>query len=183
MGPVRRIRKKVRQGKLLLVVGGASSGKSDVALSLAGKSGKRAFVATGQPLDEEMAERIGRHQRVRPSDWVTAEIPIDLSAWFEKYGGQYGAIVVDCLTLWQSNLCEAGMAEGLISAKVDELLRMMRLTSATIVVVSNELGMGLVPVDRFSRAFRELAGRVNQQVAAEADEVYAVMCGQALRLK
>jgi adenosylcobinamide kinase/adenosylcobinamide-phosphate guanylyltransferase len=167
----------------VFVLGGAASGKSEVALRLAGRKGLKAFVATGQGLDEEMSARIARHQATRSSDWITAEVPVDLIDWLTKQGRAYRTIVLDCVTLWLSNLQGQGVTEEAIMQKVDALLKTMRSTSAMVVVVSNELGLGLVPVEQSVRAFRDVAGRVNQQIAAEADEVHFVISGMPLRVK
>jgi adenosylcobinamide kinase/adenosylcobinamide-phosphate guanylyltransferase len=172
-----------RRSHLVVVLGGAASGKSEAALRLAGSKGPKAFVATGQGLDDEMSSRIARHQATRTPDWITAEVPIRLTAWFERQGKKYRTIVVDCVTLWLSNLQEDKKLGAAITKHVTELLQAMRRTSARVVIVSNELGFGLVPVERSVRAFREVAGRVNQQIAAEADEVHFVVSGVSLRLK
>ncbi|MBD0315495.1 MAG: bifunctional adenosylcobinamide kinase/adenosylcobinamide-phosphate guanylyltransferase [Nitrospiraceae bacterium] len=168
---------------MILVVGGASSGKSQRALDLAGAGRPRAFVATGQALDPEMEERITRHQAARAKDWQTVEVPLHLATWFFAHGHKFQSIVLDCLTLWLSNLRGARVPDAGMPDKVAELLEAMRKSSRRVVIVSNELGMGLVPVGRAVRKFRELAGKVNQMVAAEADEVYFVISGQSLRLK
>lgn len=170
-------------GKLVFVLGGAASGKSEVALRLAGRKRPRAFVATGQGLDREMSTRIARHQATRSPDWITAEVPMRLASWFTGNGKRYRTIVLDCVTLWLSNLQRRMGAAATIEKHVKELLRAMRTTSATVVIVSNELGLGLVPVGQSVRAFRDVAGRVNQQIAAEADEVHFVISGMPLRLK
>ena len=177
--------KKARRGrsKLIFVLGGAASGKSQVALDLAGKLGPRAFVATGQALDREMKVRIARHQATRASDWETAEVPADLAKWFSSNSQQYQTIVLDCLTLWLSNLKGRRLNDLAVIAATVDLLRAIRTTKAIVVIVSNELGLGLVPATKAVRGFRDLAGRVNQQVAAEADEVYLTVSGLPLRLK
>ena len=172
-----------RRSKVILVLGGAASGKSQVALGLAGRVRPRAFVATGEALDREMAERIERHQASRSQDWHTAEVPIELAMWFSEYHKEYQVVVLDCLTLWLSNLRRSRIPEAAIPNRVSTLLEAMRKSSARVVIVSNELGLGLVPVGRAVRKFRDLAGKVNQQVAAEADEVHFVISGQSLRLK
>lgn len=172
-----------RHGRLVFVIGGAASGKSEVALRLAGHRRPRAFIATGQGLDEEMAERIARHQAARAPDWHTVEIPMDIESWLIKEGPNYQTILIDCLTLWLNNLVMAGDKDSMIRERTGALLRAVRYTKARVVMVSNELGMGLVPVDRSSRVFRDLAGRINQQIAAEADEVYLVISGLPLTLK
>lgn len=172
-----------RQGRLILVSGGASSGKSSVALHLSGSAKKRAFVATGQPLDDEMAERIRRHRASRGPGWDTAEVPVDLEEWFREKGRAYRAIVLDCLTLWLSNLAARGVQDAQVPEVVDRLLQAIRATQTRVVVVTNELGMGLVPVDASARRFREVSGLVNQQVGRAADEVYFVVCGLPVRIK
>jgi|SRR5262245_10816785 len=171
------------RSKLILVLGGAASGKSQAALDLAGQRGPRAFVATGQALDREMKVRIERHQAARSSDWETVEVPIEIEKWFINNNTSYQAIVLDCLTLWLSNLKGQRLRDSAISDATADLLRAIRRTKARVVVVSNELGLGLVPVKKTVRAFRDLAGRINQQVAAEADEVYLVVGGLPLRMK
>ncbi len=174
-------------GRLILVIGGASSGKSEAALNLAAKGlargATRAFVATGQARDEEMTVKIQRHRASRGAGWETSEVPTDLLAWFQKHGRFYRAIVVDCLTLWLSNLRERGIRDARILSLLTELLQAMRSSLARVVVVSNELGLGLVPMDVAARRFRDLAGQVNQQVAAEADEVHFVVAGRPFRIK
>lgn len=172
-----------KRSTMILVIGGASSGKSQRALDLAGPAGPRAFVATGQALDPEMEERITRHQASRSCDWQTAEVPVDLAPWFSKHGTEFQSVVLDCLTLWLSNLHRARVPDAAVPDKVAELMQAMRESSRRVVIVSNELGLGLVPVGRPVRRFRDLAGKVNQLVAAEADEVYFVISGQSLRLK
>jgi adenosyl cobinamide kinase/adenosyl cobinamide phosphate guanylyltransferase len=168
---------------LILVIGGASSGKSAVALKLAGRAAKRAFVATGEPLDAEMAERIRAHQLSRQGRWDTCEVPVNLTKWFQTAGRAYRTVVVDCLTLWLSNLRRQALAPGQVTAQVRELLEAARGIKGRVVFVSNELGLGIVPADPGTRQFRTLAGQVNQQVAAEADEVHLVVSGLGLRLK
>ena len=185
----RRLPRRRRQGRLILVLGGASSGKSEVALTLTGRStgrSRQAFIATGEPLDAEMAEKIRRHRAARGSAWETVEVPIELTEWFAAKGRAYRTIVVDCLTLWLSNLIGRGTSAEKISGMVSDLLTTIRSlvhSGARVVLVSNELGLGIVPVDVGTRRFRDLAGRANQQVAAAADEVHVVISGLSIRLK
>ena len=182
-----RKRKRLRRGQLILVIGGASSGKSAAALDIASnglvRGTERAFVATGEPLDDEMANRIERHKASRGSSWQTHEVPSDLTEWMQKYGQVYQAIVIDCLTIWLNNLRERGVPDARILALLSDLLRAIRTKRARVVVVTNELGLGLVPMEASGRRFRDLAGQVNQQVAVEADEVYFVMSGLSVRIK
>ena len=172
---------------LLFIVGGASSGKSDVALRLAaegvGKAAPRAFVATGEGLDEEMAMKIARHRQSRSSAWETAEVPLELTVWFKQCARDYRVVVVDCLTMWLSNHCERGTKDIEIIQEAKALLGVIRRSGARVVLVSNELGSGLIPVDAQSRRFRELAGHVNRLVAEAADEAYFVVSGIPLPLK
>lgn len=148
-----------------------------------GKTAPRAFVATGEGLDEEMAMKIARHRQSRSSAWETAEVPLELSAWFEAQGKKYRVILVDCLTMWLSNHCERGAKDKDIIDETKTLLRAIRRSNARVALVSNELGMGLVPADRQSRRFRELAGEINRLVAEAADDAYFVVSGMALPLK
>lgn len=175
------------KSELIFIVGGASSGKSDVALQVAaqgmGRQAPRAFVATGEGLDEEMAMKIARHRQARTSEWVTAEVPLELTAWFNDQGQRYEIIVVDCLTMWLSNHCERGTKERDILEEMRTLLRTIRRDGRRVVLVSNELGLGLVPAEGRSRRFRELAGEVNRLVAQEADAAYFVVSGLPLALK
>lgn len=179
----RHIDERSGRAELILVLGGASSGKSAFALKLAGEKTKRAFVATAQPLDAEMGDRISRHRSLRGPGWDTAEVPLKLQKWFRANETTYDSIVLDCVTLWLSNLRERKVPDSRVPVLVDKLIHAIRMTTARVVVVSNELGGGVVPMDPGTRRFRDLAGQVNQQFAKEADEVYVVMSGLPLRLK
>jgi adenosylcobinamide kinase / adenosylcobinamide-phosphate guanylyltransferase len=172
-----------RGSRVTLVIGGGASGKSAKALELAGRSNPRMFVATGQPLDKEMAGRIRRHQIERGAGWETAEIPMELTAWFEEHRGRYRVIVLDCMTLWLSNLLGSGVSDSDISDRVNDLLQAIHRTQSHVIVVTNELGMGVVPFDAETRRFRDLAGHVNQQIARAADRVYFVVSGCAIQMK
>ena len=176
-----------RRSHLVFIVGGASSGKSEAALRLAAKgidkTAPRVFVATGEGLDEEMTMKIARHRQSRSSQWVTAEVPIDLSTWFKEHSRNYRVILVDCLTMWLSNHIERGTKEREILEETRSLLRLIRRIGGRVVLVSNELGMGLVPAGAASRRFRELAGDVNRLVAQEADDTYFVVSGLLIPLR
>jgi adenosylcobinamide kinase/adenosylcobinamide-phosphate guanylyltransferase len=172
-----------RFGQLILVIGGAASGKSAKALELAGEADHRIFLATGQPLDEEMAERIRRHQVSRGADWKTEEVPLELLTWFDENRHRYRVVVLDCVTLWLSNLLRSGVSEPEIPRLVTALLHAIHATRSRVIAVTNELGLGLVPFEAEARRFRDLAGQVNQQIAREADEVHFVAAGLSVRLK
>jgi adenosylcobinamide kinase/adenosylcobinamide-phosphate guanylyltransferase len=130
-----------------------------------------------------MASRIERHRSTRSADWETVEVPVDIAAWVNKNSKSYQSIVIDCITLWLSNLRGLRLSDLAVSEATADLLQTIRTTRARVVIVSNELGLGLVPATKAARVFRDLAGRVNQQVAAEADEVYLTISGLPLRLK
>ena len=150
---------------------------------MCGTANPRAFLATGEPLDSEMDRRIRAHQKARGKGWQTVEIPLHLDEWFRGNGSRYSGVVVDCLTLWLSNLLREGVRSRQILVRLKELLDVSRAVPGHVVMVSNELGLGLVPGDPNSRQFRTLAGQVNQRVAESADEVYFVVSGLPVRLK
>jgi adenosylcobinamide kinase/adenosylcobinamide-phosphate guanylyltransferase len=176
-----------RRSHLVFIVGGASSGKSEAALRLAAKgidkTAPRVFVATGEGLDEEMTMKIARHRQSRSSQWVTAEVPLDLSTWFKEHSRNYRVMLVDCLTMWLSNHIERGTKEREILEETRSLLRLIRRIGGRVVLVSNELGMGLVPAGAASRRFRVLTGEVNRLVAQEADDTYFVVSGLLIPLR
>lgn len=162
---------------LTLVLGGARSGKSARALALA-DARPRTFVATAEPLDAEMAERIERHKAERGADWALVEAPLDIAAAVVEGAG--GTVVVDCLTLWLSN---AMHRERDVTAGTEAFLAAVAAAPGRVVVVSNEIGLGLAPMESLSRRFRDAQGRLNQRVAAAADRVEFVAAGLPLVLK
>ena len=162
-----------------LVLGGARSGKSRFAESLlAGHAGQRVYLATAQAGDEEMRQRIAEHRKRRGNDWRTIEAPLDIASPIAEASGD--AILIDCLTLWLSNLMAAGLN---IDQAVDGLCKALGKARAPIVLVSNETGLGIVPDNALAREFRDHAGRLNQSVAAIADRVFFVAAGLPLTLK
>lgn len=166
---------------LVLVLGGARSGKSRHAEALVAASGLEAhYIATAEALDGEMGERIAHHRAQRPAHWATHEAPLDLTARLLSLDRADRVVLVDCLTLWLSNLM---MAERDIPAAFAELAEACGRLSARVVFVSNEVGLGIVPDNRMSRDFRDDAGRLNQMIAALAGEVYFVAAGLALKMK
>ncbi|NOZ25047.1 MAG: bifunctional adenosylcobinamide kinase/adenosylcobinamide-phosphate guanylyltransferase [Nitrospirae bacterium] len=173
--------------RLIFVTGGARSGKSSFALKKASSvPGRKAYIATAEALDEEMAERIRRHRAERGRDWITLEAPVGLPATIQSIKDDYSVILVDCLTLWLSNvICTARTG---VEQEIDGLVEVLRefRTSAcrsSLYLVSNEVGMGIVPENRLARLFRDMAGRLNQEVAGVADEVYLVVSGIPLKVK
>ena len=135
-------KERKRRSKLILVLGGAASGKSQAALELAGRARPRAFVATGQALDREMKERIERHQATRSSDWVTAEVPVEIGKWFSKNGDYYQSVVLDCLTLWLSNLRGRRLRDRAASEATGNLLHAIRGTTGSCRNCQQRIGTG-----------------------------------------
>lgn len=181
--------------ELILVGGGARSGKSRFALERALRSGvKRAFVATATPFDDEMQARIALHQQERENSFDTIEAPINLVSAASQ-SSQYDVVVLDCLTVYLSNLLldvpnleqmsmpELRRVEAECSNHVHAGLRALGERCKTLIVVTNEVGQGVVPVSRLGRIFRDVAGRINQSVAASATEVWFCTFGLPMRLK
>ena len=173
--------------RLTLVLGGVRAGKSSHAQQLASAGKRVLFVATAEPGDEEMAARIRVHREGRPADWDTLEEPIDLVSALTPVLHHYDMVLLDCLTLWVSNLLLQGQGPG--PANVDTLSETKRLLAlygkadSTWIVVSNEVGLGVVPATQLGRSYADELGRVNQTVAAAADDVYFMVAGLPLPLK
>ena len=169
--------------KITLILGGARSGKSSYALGLAMKYKKVAFIATCLGLDKEMQERIRLHKESRPKHWKTFEEPRDLARLIGKLGNGFDCILIDCLTLLVSNLILSKNSQEQILEKIEELLAVLSKKKAKVIMVSNEVGLGLVPVNKLGRDFRDIAGRVNQMVARNADKVFFIVAGIPLKIK
>lgn len=167
--------------KSALILGGARSGKSQRALSWAQDAGaRRVFIATAQALDAEMATRIARHQAERDRGWVTLETPLELTDGLAQAATRGDVCLVDCLTLWLSNLMHHGRD---VEAETARLCAAIAQTPIPLVLVSNEVGLGLVPETPLGRAFRDAQGRLNQHVAAACDQVEFVAAGLPIALK
>lgn len=173
--------------EIILYLGGAKSGKTQAALQrAAGLPAPRLYLATAQALDQEMEVRVKNHQAERGPDWWTIEEPLDPSGALETImPGQAGVILLDCLTLWLSNLLGADQNFDLERAgfMASGLAKAASRAPAPVIIVSNEVGGGIVPSNALARFFREAAGLVNQVVARAAAEVYLVTAGLPLRLK
>jgi adenosylcobinamide kinase/adenosylcobinamide-phosphate guanylyltransferase len=165
-----------------LVGGGARSGKSQFAASYAQSLGqRRLFVATAQALDEEMQDRIARHRAERGQAFVTVEEPVQLGRVLREVEN-VDVVLVDCLTLWLSNLLLRGQSAESIAGEVETLLAASNLRRHHTVLVSNEVGMGLVPGSPLGRAFRDIAGSTHKRIAQDADEVYLAAMGLVVRM-
>ena len=172
---------------LLFVTGGAKSGKTRRALEFAEATeppaGKLLYVATAEVRDSEMDRRVAAHKAERGPRWATLEEPLDLAGAVSG-AEDYCALMIDCLTLWCSNLLEAhGDDEAAIEARVDAFIEALSKRQTKVVVVTNEVGLGIVPANALARRFRDLAGAVNQRVCAIADEAVMVVSGRLLRLE
>jgi adenosylcobinamide kinase/adenosylcobinamide-phosphate guanylyltransferase len=168
---------------IVLIGGGSRSGKSRYALEYARtKSRPLAFVATAEPRDAEMRARVEAHRLERGADFYTIEEPLELDLTLVNAVSRYPAIVVDCLTLWLSNLLLQPRPRD-IAREAASMLRVAADASSTVILVTNEVGCGIVPETEISRRFRDLAGSINQQAAQAAAEVYWMVFGCPLRVK
>jgi adenosylcobinamide kinase/adenosylcobinamide-phosphate guanylyltransferase len=164
-----------------LVFGGARSGKSRRAQVLVETaSPERLFIATAQALDDEMSERIAKHVLDRGASWETVEVPLALADAIDNARDSQKAVLVDCLTLWLSNILHAGLD---IADETERLLESIRSVTVPLVLVSNEVGMGIVPENALARQFRDEQGRLNQRIAEVCDRVEFVAAGLPLSLK
>jgi adenosylcobinamide kinase/adenosylcobinamide-phosphate guanylyltransferase len=170
--------------QIIFVTGGARSGKSHFAQALAeGREGRLLYIATGEARDEEMRARIEKHRQDRGPRWDALEEPLELGAALAAAGGYAGALL-DCLTLWTSNLMEAaGDDEPALERRLESFLSALETHPGRLCVVTNEVGLGIVPENALARRFRDLAGRINQQVAARATEAYLVVSGMPIRMR
>ena len=181
---------------ITFIIGGARSGKSSFALNIAnnctpGKEGgrggdtvshtpKKAYIATAQALDDEMKERIEKHKKERLYDWITFEEPLKISALIRDIQDKYDVILLDCLTLWLSNLISSNRA---VEEDIKYFCSSLVTCHSSLFIVSNEVGMGIVPENKLARRFRDLSGYLNQKVAGIADEVYLVTAGIPIKIK
>jgi adenosyl cobinamide kinase/adenosyl cobinamide phosphate guanylyltransferase len=165
------------------LLGGARSGKSTLAVRLASAhDGPVAFVATAEGRDDEMAARIAEHRSSRPASWLTIEAPTDLAGALADVPDD-AYTILDCLTLWVSNELGAGASEDDVLRRTDDVARSLAARAAPAVVVSNEVGLGIVPVNELARAYRDILGRVNAAFAARAERSLFVLAGLALPLE
>ena len=162
-----------------LVLGGARSGKSAYAESLVAGPGA-VYLATAEAIDDEMGERIARHRARRGADWTTVETPLDLASALRAHAPGASGVLVDCLTVWLGNLMHAGRE---IDREAGSLLESLAVSPVPVVLVANEVGLGVVPDNPMARAFRDHAGRLNQALAARAGRVVLVTAGLPLVLK
>jgi adenosylcobinamide kinase/adenosylcobinamide-phosphate guanylyltransferase len=184
-------------GRIVLVTGGARSGKSSFAEQLAqGAGASIAYIATAKALDAEMEDRIAQHRQQRPDTWQTFEAPTRPSAVIEAQGQECDALLLDCLTVmitnrmldqgvdWdQPTVAQLHTVEADILAEIEAIVIAASTGRADLIVVTNEVGYGIVPLSPLARFFRDCAGRVNQRMARAADQVYLVVSGLPMRIK
>ena len=175
---------QVRGNSVILVLGGVRSGKSRYAQQLAQRSSRVAFIATAERRDdEEMRLKIERHRSERPTHWKTIEEPLQLAPRVVAAAFDHDAILVDCLTLYASNLLEAFSDPLQAEQQVEQLCHALLTVPCQVILVSNEVGSGVVPAYALGRRFRDLVGEINQRVAAVADTVLLLVAGLPLVLK
>ena len=168
--------------RVAFICGGAKSGKSRFAQNLAESlPGPRLYVATGEALDEEMQARIARHQQDRGPEWQTREEPLALAPVLRESNGRYGVILVDCLTMWLSNLLTRQESE--LDGERRRLGEVLQALYTPVILVSNEVGWGIVPDNPLARRFRDVAGGLHQEIAALADVAVLVVSGLPVYLK
>jgi len=177
--------------KSTLITGGARSGKSRLAQEMALKSGGPViFVATAEAGDEEMKERIERHRRNRPADWRTLEVTTHLGRHITQNIGKARTVIIDCITLLVSNvfqenqsITDAALLEKAVVAEIEGLIKCIKRSDARFIIVTNEVGLGIVPADRVSRLYRDFLGMANRLLAENADEVIFMAAGIPVNIK
>lgn len=180
----KRFGKNMTDTDKILVLGGCRSGKSNHALQLAENLGKkRIFVATCVPQDTEMQVRVDRHRLERDDTWKTLEIPVDLVGTIRNHSPLAEVMLVDCLTLWLSNLLMRTRSVDQIRASIEELANAVKTAPNAIILVSNEVGAGIVPENQIARRYRDLAGWANQAMAAACNRVVWTVAGIPVTIK
>jgi adenosylcobinamide kinase/adenosylcobinamide-phosphate guanylyltransferase len=170
--------------KTILITGGARSGKSRYALDYANRHfSKKVYLATCEALDEEMVQRIEHHKKMRGLEWQTIEEPVEIVDKMRQYRDEVEVILLDCMTLWLSNLLTKWDHDSRITDEVDRFIDVMKQTQISLIIVSNEVGMGIVPADPLSRRFRDLSGVISQRIAEVADSVIFMVSGIPVFLK
>lgn len=166
-----------------LITGGCRSGKSRMAQRLASAYEQRVFIATAQPIDHEMERRIAAHQRERGDGWTTLEEPLDLAAALQRVPHGTQVAVVDCITVWLGNLMYLLPDDETIHEQIGRFINALSNVDYSLLIVTNEVGMGIVPADRETRRYRDLAGFTNQRLADAADQVIFMVSGLPINLK
>lgn len=170
--------------KIIIITGGCRSGKSQYALDYANRHfHRKLYLATCEALDEEMVRRVENHKRLRGPEWLTIEEPIEIVDQMIRCGDDVEVILLDCLTLWLSNLLLKGDNDLKIMEETERLVHTLKESRTSVIIVSNEVGMGIVPADPLGRRFRDLSGMSNQKITEEADTVVFMVSGLPIFLK
>jgi adenosylcobinamide kinase / adenosylcobinamide-phosphate guanylyltransferase len=177
--------------KSTLITGGARSGKSRLAHDMALKTGGPVlFVATAEAGDEEMKRRIESHRKVRPADWTTLEVTTHVGRKISQNIGRSQTVIIDCITMLVNNIfqqhegtADAALMEKAVMAEIKELIKCLEHSNARFIIVTNEVGLGIVPADIVSRLYRDLLGKANQMLAEHADEVILMVAGIPFTIK
>ena len=170
--------------RMIFITGGCRSGKSRFALDYANQDfSKKLYLATCEALDEEMAQRIEHHKKMRGPEWQTIEESIAIVNEIREYGDKVEVILLDCITLWLSNLLIKWNSDLRIMDEVNRFIDVIKQSQTSLIIVSNEVGMGIVPVDPLSRRFRDLSGMTNQRIAEVVDTVICMVSGIPMFLK
>lgn len=171
-------------GKITFILGGVRSGKSQMAIKMAKKkNGKVAFIATCVPMDKEMKKRVSMHRKARPAHWQTFEEPEDIHSLLRKIDNKFDIIIIDCLTILVSNMLLKNLKDKDIEEKINQTMFALKRNKAEAIIVSNEVGMGIVPDNKLAREFRDIAGKINQITAKKSDEVFFMISGLPLSIK
>ncbi len=169
---------------MIFITGGGRSGKSHYALDYANRNfSQKLFLATSEPLDEEMVQRIKNHKKARGPEWKTVEEPVEIVHKINEYGAEGKVILIDCLTLWLYNLLMRWDNDLRIMEETTKLIDSLKRSPASCILVSNEVGMGIVPADPLTRRYRDLLGAMNQRIAEALDTVIFMVSGIPLFLK
>ena len=170
--------------KVIFITGGCRSGKSRYALDYVNQNFlKKLYLASCEALDEEMAQRIEHHKKMRGPEWHTIEEPVEIVDKIRQYGDKVEVILLDCITLWLSNILMKWDSDSRIMDEVDRFVDVIKQSPTSFIIVSNEVGMGIVPAEPLGRRFRDLSGMVNQKIAEVADTVIYMVSGIPLFLK
>lgn len=171
--------------KIIFIIGGCKSGKSDYALKKAQEfqTGTKKFLATSLVLDEEMQDRVARHREQRRNSWETIETPFELPSVLSRNFGENSLLLVDCLSMWVNNMILKEYSEKELNNAFSSFVEALKNTRVPVILISNEVGTGIVPEDKLARRFRDYLGRLNQEAAACADSVFWTIAGLPVSIK
>ena len=167
--------------EVTLITGGGRSGKSSEALTIAAPYARKAFIATAMPFDDEMQKRIDNHKRERDGSFTTIEEPLDLAGALGSLSGRFDAAIIDCLPVWLGNCLH--LCPNELPARIDALTAAIESAPCDLIIVTNEVGMGIIPDNELSRHYRDMLGSLNQRIASLASRVILMVCGIPVSVK